>query len=48
MPAEGLEWQPSEDVLKDDEVIRLIRIGVTQLGIQEVRFTGGDPLLRRS
>lgn len=47
MPAEGLEWQPSEDVLKDDEVIRLIRIGVTQLGIQEVRFTGGEPLLRR-
>jgi len=34
-------------VLKDDEVIRLIRIGVTQLGIQEVRFTGGEPLLRR-
>jgi cyclic pyranopterin phosphate synthase len=47
MPAEGLDWQPSEEVLSDDEVVRLIRIGVEQLGIREVRFTGGEPLLRR-
>src|SRR6202012_2797427 len=31
----------------DDEVVRLVRIGVRQLGIREVRFTGGEPLLRR-
>lgn len=47
MPAEGLDWQPSEQQLTDDEVVRLIRIGVEQLGICEVRFTGGEPLLRR-
>ncbi len=47
MPAEGLDWQPSEQQLTDDEVVRLIRIGVEQLGIREVRFTGGEPLLRR-
>ncbi len=47
MPAEGLDWLPSEDVLTDDEVIRLIRVGVQQLGIREVRFTGGEPLVRR-
>jgi GTP 3',8-cyclase len=47
MPAEGLDWLPSPLLLTDDEVIRLIRIGVERLGITEVRFTGGEPLLRR-
>ncbi|WP_030440819.1 GTP 3',8-cyclase MoaA [Actinoplanes subtropicus] len=47
MPAEGLAWLPREEQLTDDEVGRLIRIGVERLGIQEVRFTGGEPLLRR-
>jgi cyclic pyranopterin phosphate synthase len=47
MPAEGLEWLPGEGVLTDDEVVRLVRIGVERLGITEVRFTGGEPLLRR-
>jgi cyclic pyranopterin phosphate synthase len=47
MPPEGLDWLPAPDQLTDDEVVRLIRIGVEQLGIREVRFTGGEPLLRR-
>ncbi len=47
MPAEGLDWLPGEQVLTDDELIRLVTIGVEQLGIEEVRFTGGEPLLRR-
>jgi cyclic pyranopterin phosphate synthase len=47
MPAEGLEWLPTEETLTDDEVVRLVRIGVEHLGIREVRFTGGEPLLRR-
>ena len=47
MPAEGLDWLPTEETLSDDEVVRLVRIGVEQLGIREVRFTGGEPLLRR-
>ena len=47
MPAEGLDWMPTEETLSDDEVVRLVRIGVEQLGIEEVRFTGGEPLLRR-
>lgn len=47
MPAEGLDWLPDDSVLSDDEVIRLVRIGVDQLGVQEVRFTGGEPLVRR-
>jgi cyclic pyranopterin phosphate synthase len=47
MPAEGLDWLPAPEQLTDDEVVRLVRIGVEQLGIREVRFTGGEPLLRR-
>ena len=34
-------------MLTDDEVVRLIAIGVERLGIREVRFTGGEPLVRR-
>jgi GTP 3',8-cyclase len=47
MPPEGLDWLPSPEVLTGDEVARLVRIGVEVLGIREVRFTGGEPLLRR-
>ena len=47
MPPEGLDWLPDETVLSDEEVIRLIRIAVQRLGINEVRFTGGEPLVRR-
>ncbi len=47
MPAEGLDWLPTPEVLTDDEVVRLIDIAVTHLGVDEVRFTGGEPLIRR-
>jgi len=48
MPAEGLEWMPTQQTLSDEETIRLIRLGVEKLGIRQVRFTGGEPLLRKS
>lgn len=47
MPPEGLDWLPDDSVLTDDEVVRLVRIGIELLGIREVRFTGGEPLVRR-
>jgi cyclic pyranopterin phosphate synthase len=47
MPPEGLEWLPDESVLTNDEVVRLVRVAVTLLGVTEVRFTGGEPLVRR-
>ncbi|MQA33526.1 GTP 3',8-cyclase MoaA [Modestobacter roseus] len=46
MPPEGLQWLPKVEQLTDDEVVRLVRIGVELLGVREVRFTGGEPLLR--
>jgi cyclic pyranopterin phosphate synthase len=47
MPAEGLDWLPSPQLLSLDELNRLLRIAVTKLGITSVRFTGGEPLLYR-
>jgi cyclic pyranopterin phosphate synthase len=46
MPAEGLAWLPKIEVLSDEEISRLIRIAVRHLGVNEVRFTGGEPLIR--
>ncbi len=47
MPAEGLDWLPTPGVLTDDEVVRLITIAVERLGVEQIRFTGGEPLIRR-
>ncbi len=45
MPAEGLAWLPKDELLTDDELVRLIGVAVS-LGVTEVRFTGGEPLVR--
>jgi GTP 3',8-cyclase len=47
MPAEGLPWMPRAEQLTDTELVRLITIAVRDLGVHELRFTGGEPLLRR-
>ena len=47
MPEEGLAWMPQQQQLTDDEVGRMVRIAVERLGVTEVRFTGGEPLIRR-
>ncbi|MCK2216475.1 GTP 3',8-cyclase MoaA [Actinomadura sp. ATCC 31491] len=47
MPPEGLDWLPNAQLLTADEIVRLVAIGVERLGVTEVRYTGGEPLLRR-
>jgi cyclic pyranopterin phosphate synthase len=47
MPADGLAWLPTPEVLTDAEVGRLIGVAVGLLGVRKIRFTGGEPLLRR-
>ncbi|GAA3447309.1 GTP 3',8-cyclase [Planomonospora venezuelensis] len=47
MPPEGLDWLPKPELLTAEEIVRLVGIGVERLGITEVRYTGGEPLLRR-
>jgi cyclic pyranopterin phosphate synthase len=46
MPEAGLPWLAKAEILTDEEVGRLIRIAVHRLGVTELRFTGGEPLLR--
>lgn len=46
MPAEGLDWLKKNDMLAAHEVIRLADIAITHLGIDKIRFTGGEPLVR--
>ncbi|WP_431971871.1 GTP 3',8-cyclase MoaA [Nocardia sp. bgisy134] len=47
MPEEGLPPIPKDELLTVDEIARLVVLAVEQLGVREVRFTGGEPLLRR-
>ncbi|WP_301320566.1 GTP 3',8-cyclase MoaA [Actinokineospora globicatena] len=47
MPAEGLDWMPRGEMLSDGELGRIIRIAVERLGVTNVRFTGGEPTLRK-
>ncbi len=47
MPAEGLPWLPRDEMLTDAELLRLVGVFVS-LGVEQIRLTGGEPLLRRS
>ncbi|GAA1490212.1 GTP 3',8-cyclase MoaA [Brachybacterium sacelli] len=46
MPASGLTFLNKEQMLSAEEVVHLVRVGVERLGIEQVRFTGGEPLTR--
>src|SRR5207244_5383708 len=46
MPAEGLEWLERDELLSFEELERLVRI-LASMGVDEVRLTGGEPLVRR-
>src|SRR4051794_6064114 len=46
MPAEGLEWLARDEVLSFEEIARLARL-LAAMGVDEVRLTGGEPLVRR-
>lgn len=47
MPAEGLPWLKKDELLTADEAVRLADIGVRVLGVKDIRFTGGEPLVRK-
>jgi len=46
MPEEEYAWLPREDILSPEEIGRLVGI-FTELGVDKVRLTGGEPLMRR-
>jgi cyclic pyranopterin phosphate synthase len=46
MPEQGLPAINRDDLLTPTEIARLVGIGVGRLGIRDIRFTGGEPLMR--
>jgi cyclic pyranopterin phosphate synthase len=46
MPAEGLPWLKKAEILTYEEIARISRIAVS-IGIEQIRLTGGEPLVRR-
>ncbi len=46
MPADGLEWLGRQEILSFEEITRLVGV-LARLGVDEVRLTGGEPLVRR-
>lgn len=46
MPAEGLPWLKKAEILAYEEIVRITRVAVG-IGIEQIRLTGGEPLVRR-
>lgn len=46
MPANGIEIVPRKELLTYKEMYRIIRV-LTELGVQKVRLTGGEPFVRK-
>jgi GTP 3',8-cyclase len=47
MPQEEYVWLPRQELLSFEEIARLVDV-FTSLGVEDVRLTGGEPLLRRN
>jgi len=45
MPQEGLSWMPRDELLRYEEIVRIVRV-MAGMGVQKVRITGGEPTLR--
>lgn len=46
MPEQGLPVVPRDQLLTPAEIARLVGIAVRDLGVRDIRFTGGEPLMR--
>src|SRR5215210_331051 len=46
MPADGLPWLEREEILRFEEIRRVVAL-LARLGVASVRLTGGEPLVRR-
>lgn len=47
MPADGMPWLPQTQLMSTDEIRRIVRVAVQSLGAEELRLTGGEPLVRK-
>ncbi len=46
MPEEGVDFTEKERLLRSDEILRVVRVA-GRLGVRKIRFTGGEPLVRK-
>ncbi|MBV9213914.1 MAG: GTP 3',8-cyclase MoaA [Actinobacteria bacterium] len=46
MPADGLPWLRRDEILSFEEITRIVRL-LVEMGVPDVRLTGGEPLVRR-
>ncbi len=46
MPSEGVELSPNDNILTDEEILRLAKLFV-QAGVTKIRLTGGEPTVRK-
>ncbi len=46
MPQSGVTFIPHNEILSFDEIVRLVRI-MAHLGVDRIRLTGGEPLVRK-
>ena len=46
MPADGLPWLDRDEILRFEEIERVVRV-LARMGVTDVRLTGGEPLVRR-
>ena len=46
MPEEGVDFKNGEQILTSEEILRIIGV-LARMGIKKVRFTGGEPLVRK-
>ena len=46
MPADGLPWLEREEVLRFEEIERVVAL-LASMGVRDLRLTGGEPLVRR-
>lgn len=46
MPEDGVQWLPHGEILRYEEMLRLVRI-FASLGVKKIKITGGEPLVRK-
>ena len=46
MPLKGLDWLKRESILSFEEIADIVRT-MAPMGLRKVRFTGGEPLVRK-
>lgn len=46
MPEEGVSLTPKDSLLTSEEILRIARLFVSE-GVDKVRLTGGEPMVRK-